>query len=106
MVLRLGSIGRVVALAIILAISGFGVAGYGAFGPLPATSAILETTAQSPLDVLPRPSTAPGGQPAPGSIETHGATNTAPPVELVVAGVIVALGAGIAVRASRRRSVA
>lgn len=87
MIDRLRKLGAVALLAATLAVVGFAAAGYGVFGAVPATNAILETTAQSPLDVLPRPSPAidAGGAVAPAQPST--AQPTAAVVLLGVIGV-------------------
>jgi hypothetical protein len=60
---RLRALSRVAFLAAALAVLGFGAAGYGVFGAVPATSAILETTSQSPVEIVapPSPGVAPTG---------------------------------------------
>jgi hypothetical protein len=83
---------RTLALATLMALAGFGLAGYGVVGSVPAANAILETTAQSPIDVLPRPSTA-------AVVGTAGVNDgrTAAPASRVAPLVAVLLVAGIGI---------
>lgn len=53
---RMRNPAQLLLLATVLAVVGFGASGLGVFGPPSTTTAILETTAQSPIDVLPHPS--------------------------------------------------
>jgi hypothetical protein len=96
---RMRSMGRVAVAAGVLALGAFGLAASGALGPVGGTSAILETTAQSPTSVLPRPSAAPGGQPSTGTADRGGA-DLREAILLSVAAVVLLGGVGL--RARRR----
>jgi hypothetical protein len=95
MVHRARVLARVVLLAVSLAVLGVGATAYGALGPVPATNAILETTAQSPLDVLPRPS--------PAVVPSQPVTTARPPSSTPLVTLPVVAGIGIAALVIRRR---
>jgi hypothetical protein len=90
---RVRVLARTAVLAAALAVLGFGAAGYGVFGALPATSAILETTAQSPVSVVPRPSPA---------LDRSSATATAR-VSAASPWLVVAIVGGIVIAATLAR---
>jgi hypothetical protein len=95
MVHRARVLARVVLLAVSLAVLGVGATAYGALGPVPATNAILETTAQSPLDVLPRPS--------PAAVRSGPVTTSRTWSSVPLAAVLLLAGIGVAALVIRRR---
>jgi hypothetical protein len=83
---RVAVLARVALLAAAFATIGFGAASFGVFGPVPPTTAILETTSQSPVEIVPRPS--PGVVPA-GDVPAARPSDARPLVAaLATAGVI------------------
>jgi hypothetical protein len=87
---------RVALLAATLAVLVFGAAGYGAFGPLQGTNAILETTSQAPVSVLPHPS--------PGIVATGPASTSRPYDRTPLIAVIFVGGMVVVVVLIRRRT--